>query len=85
MLDDHSVTVTFQHFMASVFAGLATLAVWLLKRIGNEHIEHVKDIGDQLTSINEKLFDLSERTSRVEVLQERFDRECYIRHKTEGP
>jgi hypothetical protein len=82
MIDDHSVTVTFQQFLAAVFTGLAALTVWLLKRIGSDHIESIKEISAQLSSISAKLSTLGERLTKVEVLQDRFDRECHMRHKT---
>lgn len=78
-MDEHSILFSFQHFIASVFVGLAGVAVWLLKKMGTEHIETVKDISRKLEQINEKLASLGDRVTRIEVVQERHEHEDSVR------
>lgn len=69
------ILITFEHFIYTVFAGLATFAVWILNKIGARHIETVDNIARELSEIRKELNLLSVRITRIEVVQERHEAE----------
>lgn len=60
-------TMSFAEAMKAVFAGLATVAVWLLKKLGERHIASIDTLNVKMDKLIEKMEILSERVTVVEV------------------
>lgn len=59
--------ITFSEAVKAVFAGLATVAVWLLKKLGERHISSIDTLNTKMDRLIEKMEILNERVTVVEV------------------
>jgi membrane protein implicated in regulation of membrane protease activity len=66
-MQDGGIAVTFAEVIKAVFAGLATVAVWLLKKLGERHIASIDTLNSKMDKLISKMELLSERVTVVEV------------------
>jgi membrane protein implicated in regulation of membrane protease activity len=66
-MQDGGLAVTFTEIIKAIFAGLATAAVWLLKKLGERHIASIDTLNNKMDKLIEKMEILGERVTVVEV------------------
>lgn len=66
-MHDGGIAVTFAEVIKAVFAGLATVAVWLLKKLGERHIASIDTLNLKMDKLIDRMEILAERVTVVEV------------------
>ncbi len=79
-VNEPTLSMSIAEILKSILLGLGTVAVWLLKKLGDKHIESIEDFKGELQKLNErieslidKISSLSERVVAIEVKQEKRD------------
>lgn len=74
-MSDGVSVLSFPEAIKAIFAGLAAVAVWLLKKLGEKHLESIDGLGHKLDKLIERLDRLSERVTVVEVSMRHLEHE----------
>jgi hypothetical protein len=67
MIDTGDVGFTFSEAIKAILVGLASIAIWLLKKLGEQHIVSINSLNGKIDKLIEKMEMLSERVTVVEV------------------
>lgn len=66
-MSDGAHILTFPEAMKAIIAGLATVAVWLLKKLGEGHLASIEKLNTKLDSLIQRLDTIADRVTIVEV------------------
>lgn len=66
-MDTGGYSISFAEAIKAIFAGLAAMSVWLLKKLGERHIASIDTLNSKMDKLIEKMEILSERVTVVEV------------------
>ena len=64
---DGGIIFTVTEVLKAIVAGLAGVAVWLLKKLGDRHIESIDNLSEKFEALIERVDKLSERVTVIEV------------------
>ena len=56
-----------------IAAGLAAALLWMLKQLGRQHIDSIKELATELREMRKELNQLAERVKIVEVVQQHYN------------
>jgi hypothetical protein len=66
-MDIHDGGLTAAELLKGLLAGIGAVAVWLLKKLGDKHIQGIEDLAKRIDKLVERADNLAERVTVVEV------------------
>ena len=66
-MDMSDPAFTFGEIVKAIMTGLGAAAIWLLKKLGDKHIETIENLSDRIDRIIDRMDKLSERVTVIEV------------------